>query len=413
MLRADQAIERPPTLPGDQVLEAAQLSVSISRIAEVGDVAGQWSDLELRSDATFFLSWDWIGCWLRQSGASPYLLTVRHGGVVVGLALLQPVRQRRHRLLHANALTLHQVGRADMDIITIEHNGLLADRRYTAVATEACVDFLVRHRRGTGWDWNELHMGGTPAPEGLRPLADKAGLLMWYYAYKQSWVVDLQAIRQSGGSYLASLSANTRYQIRRAARLYEKRGPLTATPARDVAEAMRFFEPMKALHQRYWISRGHPGSYAYPFFERFHRALIAECLPKGTVELLCIAAGGVPIGYVYNFVSNGRVCAYHTAFEYDEDPKLKPGLVSHHLCIERHLQGTAAVYDFLAGGERYKASLAQPGPDMAHLVLQRPLLRFRAEHAARRLKGRLGDWLHSIRKPAAPGDSIGKAATHD
>lgn len=387
-----------------------ELSVSITPVTDVADVAEQWCDLETRSDTTFFLSWDWIGCWLRQSGASPYLLKVRHGSVVVGLAMLQPVRQRRLRLLRTNALMLHQLGRADMDIITIEHNGLLADRRYADAATEACVEFLVRNRAGAKWDWDELHMGGTPAPERLRPLASKAGLLMWYYAYKQSWIVDLQAIRRSGGSYLDGLSANTRYQIRRATRLYEKRGPLTVTPAGDVAEAMRFFEHMKTLHQRYWVGRGHPGSYAFPFFERFHRALIAECLPKGTVELLCVAAGGVPIGYVYNFVRNGRVCAYHTGFEYDEDPKLKPGLVSHHLCIERHLRGTAAVYDFLAGGERYKASLAQPGPDIAHLVLQRPLLRLRTEHAARRIKGRVNRWLHSIRKPADP---TGRTDPHD
>ena len=379
-------------------MDALGLSVSICRAAEVEELGALWQELEARSDATFFLTWDWIGCWLQQSGLSPYLLTVHDGGSVVALGLLQPSRQRRHRLLRTRALMLNQAGDPGMDVITIEYNGLLTDRRYEGPAMAACVDFLVQRRTtGNGWDWDELHLSGYPAPDTLRPLAERAGLLTWHHACKGSWAVDLAAVRHGGGEYLDALSANTRYQIRRAMRLYGKRGALTAAPAQDVDEAMRWFDHMKALHQRHWTGRGHPGSFAFPFFERFHRALITACLPKGTVELVRVSAGGVPIGYVYNFIHRGRVCAYHTGVEYEADPKLKPGLVSHYLCIARHLQGGAAVYDFLAGDDRYKSNLGQPGADIAHVVLQRPLLRLRAEHMARRVKQHLAA---ARRKPA-------------
>jgi protein-tyrosine-phosphatase/predicted ATP-grasp superfamily ATP-dependent carboligase/CelD/BcsL family acetyltransferase involved in cellulose biosynthesis len=369
------------------MITPSDLSVSIGLVSEKADVAALWRELEARTDASFFLSWDWIGCWLRESAVSPYLIIARHEDRIVAMALLQPSRRSRHHFLNTNALMLHQVGDPDTDIITIEHNGILIDRDFTSVAMRACVDFLIRNRQAAGgMKWDELHLDGLPSPEGLRPLADQAGLMMWYHSYKQSWAVDLNSIRQSGGSYLDSLSANTRYQIRRSIRLYEQRGALSTTPARGVEEAMLYFDHMKQLHQRYWESRGLPGSFAYPFFERFHRALITDCLPKGTVELVLIAAGGEPLGYVYNFVRDGWVCAYHTGFRYEEDPRLKPGLVSHHLCIARHLQQGARLYDFLAGNERYKASLATPGPDIGYLVLQRPLLKLRAEKMARQLK---------------------------
>ena len=383
-------------------MAAPGLSVSVCHAAKVEGLGALWRELEARSDATFFLTWDWIGCWLRQSGVSPYLLAVRDGGSVVALGLLQPSRQQRHRLLRTRALMLNQAGDPGMDVITIEYNGLLTDRRYEGAAMAACVDHLVRCRTaGSGWDWDELHLSGYPAPDTLQPLVERAGLMTWHHAYKGSWAVDLSAIREGGGEYLDALSANTRYQIRRAMRLYGKRGELAAEPARTVDEAMACFEHMKALHQRHWTGRGRPGSFAYPFFERFHRALITDCLPKGTVELVKVSAGGAPIGYVYNFIHRGRVCAYHTGIEYEADPKLKPGLVSHYLCIARHLRGDAAVYDFLAGDERYKSNLGQPGADIAHVVLQRPLLRLRAEHLARRVKQTLQHLRAAWRKPAA------------
>ena len=374
------------------MIAASDLSVSICLASEKADIATLWRDLEARADASFFLSWDWIGCWLRESPVSPWLIAAHHRDRVVALALLLPSRLRRHHVLRTNALMLNQTGDPELDIITIEHNGILVDRAFGPAAMRACVDFLIRNRRADGGlDWDELHLGGLAAPEELRPLADQTGLMMWYYAYKPSWVVDLAKLRESGGSYLDSLGANTRYQIRRSIRLYEKRGGLSATPARDVDEAMRYFDHMKELHQRYWYSRGQVGSFVYPFFERFHRALIADCLPKGTVELVMISAGGEPVGYVYNFVSNNWVCAYLTGFRYEEDSKLKPGLVSHHLCIARHLQQGARLYDFLAGSERYKTNLARPGPDIGYLVLQRPLLKLRAE--------RVGRWLKSVGQP--------------
>ena len=50
-------------------------------------------------------------------------------------------------------------------------------------------------------------------------------------------------------SPLDCLSANTRQQIRRSMRLYEKRGQLDIARARDVPEAMSFLDGLKELHR--------------------------------------------------------------------------------------------------------------------------------------------------------------------
>lgn len=377
---------QPPIIPGvtdHRNVALSQFTVSMRKVVEVADLAALWRELEGRADASFFLSWDWIGCWMRETGVSPYLLRVTNGDGVVGLALLQPSHRRRHMLVGADALMLQQAGNPDLDDITIEHNDILVDRSVGEAAKLACLEFLTQQG---GVMWDELHLGGVSSPESFRPMAERTGLMMSYQNYARSWAVDLVAVRAAGGQYLDGLSANTRYQIRRAIRLYEKRGALTATPAASVDEAMGYFTHMKELHQRYWTGRGFLGSFATPFFEQFHRALISACLPRGTVELVCVRVNGQPIGYVYNFIHDGWVCAYQTGFLYESDAKLKPGLVSHYLCIMRHIEAGARRYDFLAGGDRYKASLARPGPDIAHLVLQRPLLKLRVENSARQLK---------------------------
>lgn len=343
-------------------ITASDLSVSICLASEKTDIATLWCNLETRAGASFFLSWDWIGYWLRESQVSPYPVVARHQDRVVAMALLLPSRRRGHHVLRTNALMLNRSGNSEIDIITIEHNGILIDRDFVSVTMQACSSGLIRDKWADGGlDWDELHLTGLAAPKGLR---------------------------QSGGLYLDLLSAYTRHQIRRSTRFYEKRGGLSATPVRNVDEAMRYCDHMKELHQRYWCGRGQVGSFAYPFFERFHRALIKDCLPKGTVELVMTAAGGEPVGHVYNFVSDNWVYAYFTDFRYEEDPTLKPGLVSHHLCIAR--QG-ARLYHFLAGNERYKTNLARPGPDIGYLILQPSLPKLRAE--------RIGRWHKSIGQP--------------
>ena len=382
-------MSRTPAMSSDPPSSLApdgNFTFSLGPASGFRDLAETWRALETRADISFFLTWDWMGRWLAEIEGPTYVLACRQGGRIVALALLRRVAYRRHRVLPVAALLLHQVGDHGIDIITVEYNGFLADRAVADAVTHAGLAFLQRPEAeaALGGRWDEMHFGGVTGD--FETLVGDTGLMPWLISRKPSWAVDLDAVRQSGRSYLDMIGTSTRYQIRRSLRLYEKRGPLTARRATTQDEIDQFYREMQDLHQRYWISRGAPGSYAYPFYERFHHALLRDCVPKGTVELVRVAAGPSVIGYVYNFICRGWVCAYHTGFAYETDPKLKPGLVSHYLCIEQHLREGARLYDFMAGDNRYKANLGTPGPELLHLVLQRPVAKLRAEQALRRLK---------------------------
>lgn len=337
-----------------------------------------WRDLESRSDASFFLSWTWIGTWLELAPVNPAVLMAREGERVVALALLVPGMAHRHGWLTARSLHLHATGDETWDVIAIELNGVLVDRSVAAEATLAAMTHLF----SAGGEWEELHCPGV-APTFANGLP---GVETETRVDSGSAEVDLAAIRASGRPYLEHLSGNTRHQVRRAKRLYEERGPLRLTVAEDTEQALRDLDRLRVLHQAYWTRKGKPGAFARPFFTQFHRRLIERHHTPGLLEVVRVSAGSVELGYLYNFIWRGRVYAYQSGFAYEVDPKLKPGLVSHTLCVERHLGLGSVAYDFLGGDARYKTSLGQPGQRHAYLILQRPSWKFAIERGLKRAK---------------------------
>jgi CelD/BcsL family acetyltransferase involved in cellulose biosynthesis len=363
---------------------ADRIVFSIVTVDSVDGLERMWRELEARADGSFFLSWHWIGCWLRETGLRPSLIVGRLDEKIVTLALVATRHMRRHGWLGATTLLLHETGDPAIDIGFIEYNGFLVDRTLGEAAVARCLGFIIGTKTVGAEEWDELYLGGIP--ETYIPIVEACGLPLRIVARKPTASIDLAALRAERRPYLDAPSANTRQQIRRAMRLYAARGTLHLDAAHDVAQAMEFFDGLKALHHARWFGRGRRSAFSYPFLERFLRALIARCQPDGTVELLRISVGTEPIGYLYNFVYRGWVGTYLSGFAYEDDPRLKPGLVSYSLCAERHLARGALVQDFLAGDERYKTSLGKPDTTMYWLAVQRPRMRFRLEAALRRLK---------------------------
>ena len=67
----------------------APFEINIRPVGEHDDLAALWLDLERRADPGFFLSWFWVGSWLRAlpGGLDTRLLTVRRDATVVGLGV--------------------------------------------------------------------------------------------------------------------------------------------------------------------------------------------------------------------------------------------------------------------------------------------------------------------------------------
>jgi CelD/BcsL family acetyltransferase involved in cellulose biosynthesis len=373
------------------LIPAAPLEVSLSADFDLARLEREWLDLERRARASFFLSWSWIGAWLRSLPDAPAglrLLAAQRDGRTVGLALLGARRVRHHGLLRSRRLYLHRTGEPDRDELTIEHNGLLIESGTEQQVLPALIQALVRR----GADWDELYVDGIEesAWRGLTLLCRSHGLQARVRWLKPSHQVDLERVRQSGMEPLAFAGSNTRAQIRRSLRLYRERGELTLAAARDAGEALRFFENLATLHQRTWTGRGRPGAFASPYFRQFHAGLVRDGFARGEIQLLRASVGAEEVGYLYNFVHRGTVLNYQSGLAYQaaEDNRLKPGLVTHYLALCHNAERGAALYDFLAGAERYKESLATGRQELVWGLIQQPRLWTRLENGARGLWSR-------------------------
>lgn len=314
------------------------LRVEASRAVDFAALGEAWRALEARAPAaSFFQSWDWVGCCAEERFPSPLLLRAEAGGVCVGLALFN---RRPTRLL------LTETGEADRDSPFVEWNApLVAD-----AAPPGTVAAIWRAAwRAAGW--RRLVLGGV-APE----VAAAAGGVVFREQARPAPYVDFAAVRAAGGDWRAGLSANTRQQIARAERRYRERGELRFERA-ACDQALEWFGELVRLHGLSWQRRGQPGAYASAFQQRFHRRLV-ERTAGGALQLWRGSAGGEAFALLCNFERAGRVYAYQSGFAEAAEAREKPGLVAHARAIEAALADGAMAYDFLGGAQRYKASLA-------------------------------------------------------
>ncbi|WP_181905358.1 GNAT family N-acetyltransferase [Aestuariispira insulae] len=341
---------------------------------QIIDLAEKWQALESRADPKFMLSWTWICCWLKQVGNDAFLLEGKLGDETVLLGLLARHEEHRHGFVRARQLHLHATGLPDKDQICIEYNGFLTGQNMRPQLLTAAVDYLRRDAEtkkilGT---WDELVIRNAPAPD--RVAFQHTGLPQRVIALDRCYATDLAAIREQGKSFLDSLSKNSRAQIRKSMRLYEERGALCLERAKSAQEAKQWFWDLAPLHEARWLEKAHNHRPAHQndAFTGFHEDLIDECWPLGQIEMVRIRCGDKAIGYLYNFLYRDRVYFYLSALSYDNNPRIKPGMVCHALCIQDHLEKGAVIYDFMAGDQRYKASLGEVSEDFASIALQQP-----------------------------------------
>ena len=180
-----------------------KLMFSLRPVGDFREIANVWRDLERRSNASFFLTWDWIGCWLEQANSPGFLLSGTLDGQVVLLGIVHPALYRRHGIISSEALLLNQLGRPELDCVTIEYNGFLIDKDASSSTLPACLAFLREPGIATiiGRPWDEIHLAGVP--DKFEKQVTGGGLIVWEKSRKPSWRVNLDSIRSSGGNCIS------------------------------------------------------------------------------------------------------------------------------------------------------------------------------------------------------------------
>lgn len=353
----------------------------VSSSDQMQNLKAEWAILEQQSSPSFFLSWYWIEAWLTCCANSVEVIRVKLQGQLVALALVSSHRSKRHLIFSFNSIHLNHTGDDKKDQIWPEYSGLLTTKEHAASAYFVTIKYLYESNKR----WDEFYSGVMAETQFSEFVQSGRDLGLWERTYWEAkgFSVDLAKVRQTTTSYLDSLSKNTRSQIRRTFSKLKEQGQLEFVEAKTQAEAKALLLAIAELHQQKWQLES---GFNNPVFSSFHNRLVEKNFGHGVIQLCGIYLNGRLLAGLYNFVYNNTVLFYLSGIVQEKDNRLKIGLAVHAMCIQQHLDAGKDSYDFMGGEMRYKKSLSNTHYDLGIAVLEKPNIKIRAEHFARRLK---------------------------
>lgn len=348
--------------------------VHVTPIESLHALRAVWQQLAVQAPHSFYLSWHWIGTWLRclPPSVNPSLLSVSNGNVTIALAVLVKSRVTFRPLLTVDAWVLNATGRPELDCICTEYNGLLLHEQHSQEAWQAVLGYMEVNQDG----WDEIHLHGVPR-ELMANWKDRGRPVREVRA-DTSRFVDLDEVRAaSAGSNLALVSRKTRWTIRKTRKsLEQQHGPISTQIAGTLAEARYFLNELRGLHRTRWPN----SDFSTSFATQFHDRLVGDNFDSGVVQLARVRAGEVTVGLVYSFVYGGSVLVYQTGFNYAVAGQGDSiGLMTHSELIDVNAALGLKSYDLMAGNSPYKRALTSKSRDLWWGALQASRGKLRAE----------------------------------
>ena len=360
--------------------------VEIIESVDIEQLQHTWITLQNSIEVPFFLSWHWISCWLHTYNPKVLLVTASFQDRVVAMGLFTRSTQMRRGFINSRQILLHQTGDPLKDQIWMEYNDFMALDEHRINAVNACLKTLE-----IDLHWDEIVLSMMPATRALEVASTNSDAIL--DQYRPCYAVNLDNIRRTQKQYLDLLTANTRYQISRSLRLYQqKHGEVRLQIAESTEQALAFFHSAGPYHIERWEDSG----YLNPQFVKFHQNLINDSFQHSAVQILKLVSGEKTIAIIYYHIVDKSVYFYLHGLLYDQNKKLKPGLVAHALATQYFIDQGMSSYDFMGGYSQYKEQLADLSENLVTVVIQRPRSRFKLENMARSLKSRIisaNDWL--------------------
>ena len=376
----------------------AEISVQRSNWRQWSGFAPTWERIHnMCPAASFFLSREWVDCWLATFGEdlNPDLLAFVGDGDVVGCCLLV-WRTQWVRGIPLRRVYLNCAGENDADSTCIEFNSLLSLPEYEEPVAKALVTFL-RSRK-----WDELLLPGVVERDAIRILAGSLGANEVTEA--PSPYIDFMGFRDPPVDFLGSLSQKTRKHIRRTQRSYEEIGGACALRvAQSAEEALGMLRQLAELHQARWKGLGHAGAFSSPSFTGFHELMIRREFDR--TLLFRVQAGAEVVGILYCFLFRGWVYYYQSGFSYALDSRGSPGRLTLYLTIVHCLERPEFMgFDLMAGDQEYKRSFTSAHRPLRWIVVRRSTARNLLYCGLRSLKRTYVQILKKGRRSAQPLD---------
>lgn len=330
------------------------LTRTITTLAKSNLVPDWWKPLfAATARSSIFIGAEWMQNWLDIYGAEfeGQWIHWDQAGVVVGGCLVL-TREVRKGILSLRSVYFNATGISVERTPFAEFNDVLFLTQFRSEIAADLADFLKSRQ------WDRVFVSGYERGGVLDELCSVLPSASVERKTQTAAYVDLVALKDV--TLESSLSSNTRSQFRRSVMRYEEQyGSLQLRRAASKHEALTYLEQLAIWHNERRGSKGESGSFESHSILKFHQRLIEVLFASGEVDLLRLDAGETPVGYLYNFLQHGKVYFFQSGFRYENDSKMKPGLLTHALAIQRYIADGLHEYDFLAGDSQYKRSFAK------------------------------------------------------
>ena len=356
-----------------------QLKVTLTPITSksLNTIEEYWLTLEKIANNSIFTHWYFIQSWIRFINYQGKLLKITFKDDIVGLAILSDTLISKNGL-RINQLWLNRTGDEKLDQIWNEYNDILCvkDLEYSIRAA------VINYFNNELTDFDELIIGVSDVNIKETPRPDN---IMQYTSWEAiSYQTTLKSNYKDWLFFLKTLSANSRAQIKKSARLFGGKEKITLTSAKSVDEALTFLTATGELHKARWVNKN--SGFENNKFVEFHQQFIKQNFHLNLIDILKIESRNETICYLYNFLYKNTVYFYLSGIRYSTDNRLKPGLLAHSLAISHYAKLGYETYDFMGGEGRYKKSLSDKTGILIVSNFRRKTLPFIASRAIRKIK---------------------------
>ncbi len=355
---------------------------------QIAPLKEKWLEVEIEATPSFFLSWKWIGPWLKQVNSSEKLILVQasHQNKIVGLGVFVEKKIIRYSLLKSTQWFLHRSGVNSYDQIWIENNNFLTtDKNKDLIIQNIWHTLLLQHNNVDEFIVAICHN----KPKQLKlpdALMYKASVEYtengYYLSLENIFTLD---------DYLSSLSKNTRKQIKRSFKLLSQLGEYEFYVAQDPVQQTKILKECNKWHIDKWQQTDTPSGFVNPSFINFHYNLMNEAHVTSKTVVARLKINEEIAGCLYCFIDDNCAYFYLSSFKPIEDNGIKLGLSLHTLFIQWLIENRPEIqkYDFLAGEARYKKSLSSHQDNHCYVVVQKDLLKFKLEKLLKGVKSRI------------------------
>ena len=356
-------------------------SISVVDALDSISIQKKWETLESKIDEeNVFLSWFWIGNWLRQTKhLNPRLLEFKYKNTVIGLAFFCN-HIKRVSGLPIRQSYINRTGLFQYDQPWIEFNDILTSEEHR----QGCIQLFAHWLKEQPID--EWILSLTLREKEWQHLSDVEIETDTIPAY----AVLLGSETSTLDTYLAGLTKNTRSTLRRALRYIEEQyGAISIQQFKNELTQTES-DQLSAWHKVRWNKSSQKSGFFNSLFIDFHQYLQRNPTPNHNVETLVFYAGDTKIGYLYYLIGVSDIKFYLSAINYcNDNNRYQPGLVMHALAIVHYSLLGYKRYDFMGGDSQYKRSLSNSCYSLYSITLRPKTLINSCFRLLRKLKTRL------------------------